>query len=235
LDHTKWLGASPELIAAEKAGIIKEGRPTVSAAQLPGVRRVLREAAASHKSEITFVETPWEGNVSLCGFHQKHNAALAVQALAASGLVVSREAITNGLSNVYWPGRFQRVGDHWILDGAHNPHSAGALTTTWRQEFGSCKVPVIFGCLSDKDVSSLLATVESIASEFHFVPVANERTVSPDHLTSLTSLPSTVHTCPEKAVNALSRATSPVLITGSLFLVGEILPLITASRSPKSP
>lgn len=234
LDHMKWLGASHELIAAEKAGIIKEGRPTVSAAQKPEVCKVLREAAAARRSEITFVETPWEGNLSLCGFHQKHNAALAVEALAASGLEVSHAAITTGLANVYWPGRFQRVGDHWVLDGAHNPHSAGALTTTWRQEFGTLKVPVIFGCLSDKDVASLLATVESITSEFHFVPVANERTVSPDHLTSLTSLPSTAHSCPENAVKALSSAGSPVLITGSLFLVGEILPIITASQSPQT-
>ncbi len=222
MDHAKWLGTTLAQIAAEKAGIIKTGRPVVSSSQWPEVQKVLSESTAAHQSGITFVDSPWEGEVSLRGFHQKQNAALAVEAIKISGLAVSNEAITTGLATVCWPGRFQRLG-HWIFDGAHNPHSAEALVSTWRQEFGNLRVPVIFGCLADKDVASLLKTVEPIASSFHFVPVANERTISPDELMTFTALPSQAHPSPRHAMNALKNAASPVLITGSLFLVGEFL------------
>ncbi len=226
MDHMQWLGGTLAEIASEKAGIIKEGRPIVSAAQLPEAEIVLSKTAAARQSRITFVNLPWEGEVSLPGLHQKQNAALAVEAIKISGLAASSEDIATGLTTVSWPGRFQRLGERWVFDGAHNPHSAGALVRTWKQEFGDLRVPVIFGCLADKDVASVLKTVESIASEFHFVPVANDRTISPAELMTLTSLPSQAHSSPRHAMKAQTTATSPVLITGSLFLVGEILSIM---------
>jgi len=234
-DHTQWLGSSLAKIAAEKAGIFKAGRPAVSAAQRPVVRKILKSVASTREVPLAFVDSQWEEPLTLSGLHQKQNAALAVRAITAAGLVVDREAVTAGLAAVRWPGRFQKLTDHWILDGAHNPHSAEALVTTWKEEFGSRRVPVIFGCLADKDVASLLAIVKTIASEFHFVPVANERTISPDQLVTLTPIPSQAYTSPAQAVKALSNTAGPVLITGSLFLVGEILAILnTKPADPAS-
>ncbi|MEX1118264.1 MAG: folylpolyglutamate synthase/dihydrofolate synthase family protein [Terrimicrobiaceae bacterium] len=226
LDHMQWLGSSHAQIAAEKAGIFKPGRPAVSAAQRPDVCEVLNNAASACGIPLAFVDSPWEGPLALEGLHQKQNAALAVSALAASGLVVTPQAIQAGLASVRWPGRFQKWGDRWIFDGAHNPHSAEALVATWKTEFGSLRVPVIFGCLADKDVPSLLTHMESIASTFHFVPVANERTISVDQLVALSRIPSQPHDSPRQAMKALSHHTGPVLIAGSLFLVGEVLSLL---------
>ncbi len=235
LDHTQWLGASLAEIAAEKAGIFKAGRPAVSAAQRPDARKVLVAAASASRVPLTFVDSTWNEPLALSGLHQKQNAALAIRAIAASGLVVDPEAVRTGLATVRWPGRFQKFGDHWIFDGAHNPHSAEALVTTWKQEFGNLRVPVIFGCLADKDVASLLALVETIASEFQFVPVANERTISPDQLETLTPIPSTAHVSPAQAVLALSKNPGPTLITGSLFLVGEILSILNTQQTSPTP
>ena len=166
MDHMQWLGDTLEKIAAEKAGIIKPGVPVVSAPQQPAAAEVLRKTAAARGSEIHFVSDPCTLPLSLSGPHQKWNAALAVETLRASGLAISETAISEGLLATEWPARFQRVGDRFIVDGAHNAHSATALVQTWREVFADRKPTVVFGALADKDYPEILAHLDPLAERF---------------------------------------------------------------------
>jgi len=223
-DHAQWLGDTIEKIASEKAGIIKPHRPVVSAPQDPAVRDVLvRRAAAKENAPLLFVDEPWLGEVGLAGNHQRWNAALAVAALSASGIPINPGQLARGLAGVSWPGRFQRLGNHWVLDGAHNPHAAETLVAAWHGEFGESRVPILFGCLDDKQPREIIATLEPIASEFHLVPVANVRGLDPGSMRGYCTVPATVHSSLKEALSRLAATTGPVLITGSLFLVGEVL------------
>lgn len=228
MDHAQWLGDTIEQIAAEKAGIIKPGRPVISAPQTPAAGKVLALKAHELEASIHFVSEPWAGEIGLVGCHQRWNAAVAKAAIEASGLDVSDEALRRGLANVVWPGRFQRLHGRWILDGAHNPHAARALVATWEEEFGDLRVPILFGCLADKQPRELLEILLPIASEFHLVPVQNERGLDPKVVRDACAAPSTAHPRLDDALRALSQGPGPVLVTGSLFLIGEVIEALPA-------
>lgn len=227
MDHAQWLGPTPAAIASEKAGIIKPGRPAVSAPQIPEVADVFERAALAAGSSLEFVSEPWPGRVSLHGPHQKWNAALAFAALRAAGLDTG--TFSAAIERVSWPGRFQIVGDRWVLDGAHNPHAAKALVGAWREVFGSARAPVIFSCLDDKEPVEILDELRTIAASFHIVPVASERAGDPQALLDMAGPIGRLHPSPAAAIRELSASSGPVLITGSLFLVGEALQILRPS------
>jgi dihydrofolate synthase/folylpolyglutamate synthase len=218
LDHTQWLGTTLAEIAGEKAGIIKPGVPVVSAMQSPEVEAVLCDQAQRNGSGFFVGQPTGHCDIGLKGAHQQENAAVAVSALWAAGVAVSEEQVSQGLREVQWPGRFQLVRDRIILDGSHNPHASAHLVEVWRETYGDEKATVIFGALSDKDYLAMLKNLEPIASEFRFVPVRNPRSVDPSSLVS--SLKSRVF---PSVAEALETAEGRILVTGSLFLVGEAM------------
>lgn len=222
MDHMQWLGDTLEKIASEKAGIIKPGIPVVSAPQQPAAAEVLKRTATDRGSKIHFVSQACPYPVSLKGSHQKWNAAVALQTLRASGLEVQDSAIREGLLQTEWPARFHRIG-RFIVDGAHNAHSADALTTTWREIFADRQATVVFGALADKDYPQILSRLEPLAARFLFVPVNNPRSESPAVLSQSVSCPVRVYSELEAALNAALNFPEPVLVTGSLFLAGEAL------------
>lgn len=236
LDHQAWLGETIALIAAEKAGIIKPGVPVVSAPQAGEVRAVLEAKAGEVGVQVGFVSAPWEaGPVGLAGAHQRWNAAVALAALRAAGVEVGEEAARSGLARVKWPGRFQRAGAALVVDGAHNPSATVVLVATWREVFGNLKARLVFGVLSDKDASALLHVLRAIADEVWLVPVAGARGVSVDELrpTAEAAGFTAVHTSTIEEVLAEERTESdPVLVTGSLFLAGEVLALLEGGARP---
>ena len=125
-----------------------------------------------------------------------------------------------------WPARFQRVGDRFVIDGAHNEHSAEALVSTWIEVFGNQKASIVFGALLDKEYANMLRLLEKIGHRFFFVPVQSERSEDPAHFKKSTDLPSSeFHDLPS-AIKAASETSFPILITGSLFLAGEALTLL---------
>ena len=221
LDHTRWLGNTLGEIAGEKAGIIKRGVPVVSASQAPEAAAVLAQHAAAAGSSLEFIEGPWkQAEVGLRGTHQRENAALVVAALGAACLQVADEARRQGLRNVRWPGRFQCVDERIVLDGCHNPHAAEHLLATWMEEYGPQQATVIFGALGDKDYATMLEILEPICREVLFVPVRNERSADPRALAAACTVP---HRIFRSVREALDASRGRILITGSLFLVGEAL------------
>jgi dihydrofolate synthase/folylpolyglutamate synthase len=223
-DHTEWLGASLADIAAEKAGIIKPGVPVVSAMQHPEAADVIASRAKECGSPLIIANIPYPGRIALSGAHQNENAAVAIASLRAAALTISESTITQGMENVSWPARFQRIGERFLIDGAHNPHAARALVATWQEVFGKRKTTIIFGAMRDKDFAEMLSLLAPIAREFFFVPVSNPRSAAPGDLHTIT--PSQAFPSLQEAMQSIRRSDAPCLVTGSLFLAGEALALL---------
>lgn len=223
LDHQKWLGATVETIAAEKAGILKRGRPAVSAQQCPAVENVFRSRAAELGVPLEFVRGRWEGPLGLAGEHQRENAALAARALEMAGVKVAGEVLERGLAGVVWPGRFQVISRGWVLDGAHNPQAVARLVATWESSFPGEKAELLFSCLADKDASSMAKMLEPISEHCHLVAVGGSRSADLSELAQVWRIPVTVHPGTKEALQRLMPSGKRVLVTGSLYLVGEAL------------
>jgi len=220
LDHTQWLGDTLAKIAFEKAGIIKMGVPVVSARQEPDVRKVLAQVAAQTGSTLRFVEEDWAGGeIGLRGAVQRQNAAMAIATLEVAGLTATDEAIREGLRTVHWPGRFQMLESGIILDGGHNPQACEQLVRNWRDEFGEAKAAIIFGALADKAYGEMLEIIRPIVGRISFVPVKSQRGCAPEELAAKWGGASDVF---DSLADALAARTErPLLIAGSLFLIGE--------------
>lgn len=233
LDHQKWLGNSLSEIAREKAGIIKFKVPVVSGPQLSEVHAVIDAVAFREQTRIRYVEEPVQDiPIPLPGTHQKINAAIAVAALAEAGIALALFAIKRGLQSTVWPGRFHEIEPNLILDGAHNPSAARQLVETWKERRGGIKPTIIFGALRDKDLFGILTSLKPIASEFFVVPVRNQRAASTAEIKALLTagVPGTLFESVSEALSTARRLPRPVLVTGSLFLVGEVLALLQPGK-----
>ena len=247
LEHMEWLGPTLGAIARETAGILRPGIPAVTASQEPEALAALRESAETLGVALQVVEEPVPGKVhlGLAGTHQRENAALALALIRAGGFDLSEETVAKGLAGVSWPGRFQKLtygGRELVIDGAHNLHAARRLVLTWREEYGDRRCTLIFGALADKDPAALLAELAPLAAEVFLVRVDSPRTAAPEALAAtISGQKMAVHT-----VHTLSQAfgrvfggqkipgeapQGPVLLAGSLFLVGEALSFISGGHS----
>jgi dihydrofolate synthase/folylpolyglutamate synthase len=235
LDHQKWLGNTLSEIAFEKAGTIKPGVPVVSCGQHPAVRAVIEKTAHDSGSRLVYAGRPIEDfPIGLQGSHQRINAAVAVAAIQVAKLDVTPNALRAGLENVSWPGRFQEVNDRFVLDGAHNPSASRSLVRTWRERFGDERPLVIFGGLRDKDLSAMARELGQIARHFYLAPVKSVRSASP--LTIRDMLPpgasATLCNSVDDALGRTAHLNSRILITGSLFLVGQVLAILQPANGP---
>ena len=190
LEHTAVLGNTLTEIAREKAGIVKEGHPFVSAPQKPEAASVLDLAAEEHNVPLTLVGRDlmykvkkktidgqmlevWMRNgpkmklsIPLLGDHQVENAVTAYAALIAArqeGLVFNAAQLKQGFAETKWPGRFEiwREKPPIVLDSAHNPDSFAKLRQTLDEYFPEWPVILIFGVSEDKNVADMLKELAS--------------------------------------------------------------------------
>lgn len=240
MDHAQWLGDSIEKIAAEKAGIFVRGKPALSAPQEPGVRRVLEAEANERQCPLTFIDEPLRGySLSLPGEHQAWNAALAVECLHRVNQPLNYEILQHGLSRVSWPGRFEchdRDDGPLVLDGAHNPAAAEVLAATWRQVFGKQAACLVFSAVEGKDLAGIVAALGPIACEIHLVKIDTPRALDLEALRAAFPSEAKVQTHKrlEEACAAAFASPHPVLVAGSLFLVGEVKAMLTHQTWQKS-
>jgi dihydrofolate synthase/folylpolyglutamate synthase len=180
-DHMAILGNTLAKIASEKAGIIKEGVPLVSAPQAGEALEVLERIAKERKSPfillgkdvkferltssldgqelaVSYQQSAVSLRIPLLGVHQIENAAIAYTALKASGIPISDEAIQKGFSRAKWPARFEilRREPPVVIDSAHNRDSALRLRQTLDEYFPEIPVILIFCALEDKDITGML-------------------------------------------------------------------------------
>lgn len=244
-DHQQWLGDTLEKIAAEKAGIIKPGVPVVTATEgLEGLA-VIEQTAREKKAPLVEVRSA-EGKLSallrdaatlpLLGDHQQLNATLALATVEVlqKQIPVSDSTIRAGLEAVQWPGRMQLVarpsGQKVLLDGAHNVAGAEALRRTLAKYFGGAKYTLILGVLRDKDWRRICETLAPPAGRILTVPVASERTADARELAAAcraANASAGIGAC-DSLAGALRQITGDefVVVTGSLYLVGEALELL---------
>lgn len=231
LDHMQWLGDTLAAIAAEKAGIFVTGKPAVSAPQEPEARFVLEKEANESRSPLEFVAEPLLGYpIALPGEHQRWNAAVAVAALHRAGLPLNSDSVRYGLANLTWPGRFEEIEPGVVLDGAHNPHAAKVLAETWRSRFPGKKASLVFSAVAAKDISGILEILAPLASRIFLCPVDTPRAVSAADLAGYLSIDAPPHEAFEDFKAAFAAAKThgaPILIAGSLFLVGEARAFLT--------
>ncbi len=185
LDHTAILGDTVELIAADKAGIIKSGSVAVVGPQRPEVMKVLEEAAGAQGAVLvpverecrwaletadlygqTFtIEAKWgeyQLRTPLLGGHQLENCAtalVAIQVLNELGFTVSRASLSKGFRSVRWPARLEVLSREPLVvaDGAHNPYSAGKLSDSLRDYFDFQRLTYVVGVSADKNVPDIAA------------------------------------------------------------------------------
>ncbi len=248
VDHEQYLGDTIAAIAAEKAGIIKPGVAVVSgavgaaadviaarAAALASPLSVLRrdfaiEPAAdgtlTYRSDASTVSAL---TVPLLGRHQHANAALALRALElAPALTVPVAALHAGLANVRWPGRLQLVrrSPDVLLDGAHNPAGIDVLVEEMRALAAGRPVRVLFGVMRDKAWPLMLRSLARIATEIVVTQPRQARSADANQVAVAAPSPVRVVTDPVVAYEELcarSARDDVVLVTGSLFLVGDLL------------
>ena len=243
LDHQQWLGGTLAKIAAEKAGIIKAGIPVVTATDEPEALAVIQRIVQEKNTRLTIIRNSEFGirnsELSLLGDHQQLNAALA---LATVGILqkqipISDEQILAGLANVNWPGRLQLVTrgvrQKILLDGAHNPAGAQTLAETLKKNFPAERPTLLLGVFQDKDWRHICEILAPLAARIVTVPVASERSANPEELAEVcrrTHPSADVLVCRSPG-EALDRTAGDrfVVITGSLYLVGETLELLGLS------
>jgi len=232
MDHEAILGDTLEKIAAEKAGIFKPGQRVVIGASGEAVAQPWLEAAArtAGAAAIAVVtSTEHVPPVALPGAHQRRNAAAALAAfeqLEALGVgKLDAAARARALAHVVHPGRFEVIegSPRIILDGAHNPHGAAALAAALRD---TAERPVlVLGVSADKDVRGIVAALAPGCRAIIATRYQQDRAMEPEALAAiarvLTDVP--VEVAPDLATaDALARLHgAPIVIAGSLFLVGE--------------
>ena len=183
LDHCDWLGDTVEKIAAEKAGIIKKGVPIVLGKNAPEVIAVVKARASEVGAPFFYApdmadESEIPDDFSLEGAFNRENAVTALAALK-----VLKKGSCEGLSNVVWPGRFQRVG-RFIIDGAHNPPAARALAAALSKyaPFAGSVPTLIAGFCGDKDVDETLRILAPLVGKGIAVRTNNPRSLAPEEL-----------------------------------------------------
>jgi len=169
--------------------------------------------------------------IGLLGRHQLINAATAIgiiDALRLFNFIVPVAAIKKGLEKTLWPGRFEVIDKDpfVILDGAQNTASAEALKDTVKKIFGDQKAILILGISQDKDLKGICRTLEPIVKTVILTKSNNPRATEPKNLAEFfpknkdIKITSSVKEALELS-KAISKKDDIILVTGSLFVVGE--------------
>lgn len=262
MDHTGYLGESEPEVAAEKAGIIKSGRPVIVGRVGAAAARTIAAVAAARGAPLfrwgaDFRVAAAGGDrcefrgmgrrlaqleIGLRGSHQRDNAALAVAALAAvsDSMQVSDAAIRCGLRDVRWRGRLEMVvGDPpMILDGAHNVDAMRVVVEELPHLAIRGRVHVLFAAMSDKDWPQMIEILAPHCSTAVVTEVLADRAVAAEQLGRVFHRYCRVEAIADVGqalgrIKTVAAAGDTVLVTGSLFLVGKVCEFLDAA--PGSP
>ena len=263
LDHTDRIGSTISEIARTKSGIIKPGSIVVSAAQVPEAKAILREKAATLGSQIYFAGqdfavvsslpnkvgqqiavrslTSEYANLQLPlhGEFQSENAVLALAAVEAfiggGSQRLLDDVVRVSFADVASPGRLQivDVDPLVILDGAHNPHGATAVSQALATSFSNPKTVAVISMFQDKDTDGFVDNLDAAIDHYVVTQSSSDRAQSASELakklsdklgSSKVSLQASVSSAIEQAKSLVKDSPNgAVLVTGSLTLVGEVL------------
>jgi dihydrofolate synthase/folylpolyglutamate synthase len=256
-DHEQYLGDTVELIAAEKGGIIKPGRPVVLGRLPAAAERVLRDIAASQGAEVIDAASAvlveggaslriagmgWQlddARLALRGRFQRDNAAtaLAAAALVRERLGITPAAVRSGLATVRWPGRLEVVASDplVIVDGAHNEDGVRTLIDELPAIIGNRPLHLLFGVMRDKHWQPMVERLGPLVRSATIASVLPPRGEEPERVAAQfrTHCPVEVVDDARRAMAAVWQRTprdAAILVTGSLFLIGAVLPVLDRGR-----
>lgn len=256
LDHQNWLGDTRELIAVEKAGIFRGGRPAVCSD--PSPPQTLRDYAAEIGTQLTVYtqdfsiqrstdhwswstagttlnDLPYPDHFNEC---QIQNAAGVLMVLheLRERFPVSVAAVRDGLAEFRLSGRFQQLPGEiqYVLDVAHNRQAARILVENLQRVPARGRTHIIIGMLRDKDRPGVFEILETLADSWHTVSLHNSRGSQAETLTAElhalgTRKPVQTYADMEtalKSVRAQAVMGDRILITGSFLTVGAALKLL---------
>lgn len=241
-DHKAFLGSDIRKIAGEKAGIIKSGRPALTAIQRKICDDVIAKRAEDvgaplYRLKAHFIDAMPE-DLGLLGEHQRANAALAAMAVQLFGnsTIIGQNAIFEGARNVVWPARMQRLKDGPLtalapdqeiwLDGGHNPHAARAIARQLNNMPG--RTALVTAMLASKDATGYFMPFRQVRPEVFTLPNApGHQGAEPQALTEAATnagLKAAAYDSLEAALKAAAATgVDRILICGSLYLAGEVL------------
>ncbi len=253
MDHCEMLGMTLAEIAAEKAGIIKQGLPVIMGRLPPEAETVVREKAALMDAPICSVREEFGEDLenyphsNLEGDYQRWNAATATLAARVLGDTwrITDEFISSGLTHVDWPGRWQRVqlGSRLlILDSSHNPEGATVLDSNLQhliEETGR-KPVVITGVLGTVRAQPLIEVIARYACEIHLVVPTQPRACShadlaaliPDGFAGQVVRNDLANLFPDPSHCTAGGEEDVLVATGSIYLIGELMARLTPQSGP---
>jgi dihydrofolate synthase/folylpolyglutamate synthase len=174
-------------------------------------------------------------DLALRGRHQRRNATLALGALeiAAHDIPVPEAAVREGLKAVHWPGRFEIIQNRptVVLDGAHNGEGVRALIEELESFRGERKIKLLFASMEDKDWRLMLQSLSAVVDEIVLTRVQMERCADPSRLADELrgNIPHQVIEDAPSALGSMLRGAAAddiILVAGSLYLLGEIRPML---------
>jgi dihydrofolate synthase/folylpolyglutamate synthase len=177
--------------------------------------------------------------LSLAGEFQTRNAALAVAAAEAlEPFRIGASDIRRGLLNTRWEGRLDeyRAERRTLLDGAHNP-AAAAILRDYLKQRKETEIHMIFGAMRDKNIQEVGAILFPLVKHIYLTPLSNPRAARPEDLADMfPDCRGRMTICRDmKSALRTAWANCPpqglTLITGSLYLIGDILPLVQCSAA----
>lgn len=250
LDHTELLGDSIEAIAREKAGIIKPGKP-VLIGWLPCVAAaVVRQIAAEREAPLfvtseRFPDIERLPSTNLNGQFQKRNAAVALYAteILANKYNLEYRRSENALQTIQWSGRWEtiQVDDRTIiLDASHNPEGVHELERNLIQLNTSLHRPplIVAASLGEARAQALIPIIATHGRELFLVAPNQDRAIPPETLGLMLQkasetpyqLSSISQIFPAAQRCMIGEPGDTIIITGSLYLIGEVLERITCEE-----
>ena len=243
LDHSHILGDTIEQIAYEKAGIIKKGCPVLTG-WLPGTaNETVRKLAQKNKAQFyTLASCPEERELpktNLIGQHQRRNAALAVKVteMLKDKFPLDPEKSTQALFQVELEGRWQVIQKEpmIVLDACHNQEGAKALVRQLGNLPSNKELIIWFGALGKERAHEILPELANFANEIRLFQPNQPRACSFDEMQAILApifegkVQSGGFSCVQSYIEQL-KLNQILLITGSIYLLGEVLEIVKKSK-----
>tara|TARA_B100000700_G_scaffold326942_1_gene439998 strand:- start:868 stop:2124 length:1257 start_codon:yes stop_codon:yes gene_type:complete len=237
-DHCEYLGNTLREIAYEKTAVISSGSCVISGPQQYEVKKIIEKVVKKRKAEIFWVNAlDYSWDIGLQGNIQRENAAVAkcsLEQLYKFGWKIDESIIRKGISTSTWIGRLETVfwqNKEILIDGAHNPHAIIYLSKEriyWENEQSG--VNWILGIQANKDAPKIIEELIKPQDQVFIVPIPNHQSWTSSKFKNANSnIKSNIKFClsAEEALLELSEkdnwTTNKTVITGSLYLIGDLL------------
>ena len=252
LDHTAFLGDTVEKIAAEKAGIIKQGVPVLFGGE--GVAEDIIKSYAdemgapfykTRRNALTNLTSTLNGTtfdfgdrqqieISLLGLYQPINVAnvlTAIDILKSRGMNIPESAVRNGLKRATWPARFEIIKKEplVIFDGAHNPEGIDIAVKSIKHYFGDVKVMILTGVMRDKDYEYIAERLSEVSYRAYTVTADNPRALSATEYAGVLekngveAIPcENINEALDLALNEAKKSQSALVCLGSLYMYKDV-------------